>query len=127
MRVTEEEFFHGKTYSVKGLLTNFITLLSDYEVPISGYCVYVMLSRHLDRLVFQIWDVENGTKLEIDGNNTFIFNLSQNPDSEGGCYEYRPEERYGSVDDETCGRYDDLEIISAVKHLSLDLIKSSKK
>ncbi len=127
MTDSEHVLFGGKTYSVKGLLTIYINELYSQEVPTSGYCVYVMLSSSLDRLVFQIWDAENETKLEIDGNNTFVFNLSQNPDSQEECYEYRPAERYGSIDDETCERYDELGIYSAIKHLSLDLIKSSKK
>ncbi len=134
MTNNEQKLVGGVTFSVGTLLPSLVKETNYYDPPASSYCAYIMLSTTLDRLIIQIWDMRGGiSRIEIDGRDTFVFNVSphyeelEGGENNGEIYDYRPVERYGSIDDEMCERYDDLEVYTAIKQLIVELIKTSEK
>ncbi len=123
--MTEKDLVLGRGFSTNELLPSFV---AAYTMIDSDYQAYVFLSTDLNRLVIQIWI--RGNRLEIGGYNTFIFNIyphskSQTDDeSYDKKYDYRPVERYGSVDGEACEMYDGFTLYRAIQYLMIDLIEN---
>ncbi len=119
---------HGATFHVVDLFPSFIQE-SSYNLEGIRYDAHVLLARNSSQLVFKIWDVKNESRIEINGQSTFFFDIlphsefKENDDCIKG-YEYRPRGEYGICD---CEKYDGGSLEAIINCLIIDLIESSKK
>ncbi len=85
----------------------------------------VHLTHSTNLLVFSILNTETKSLIEIDGYDTFVFDLRPHTEFKEGDekgYDYRPQKGYGLLDYE---KYDGCGLYPTIKCLIIDLIESS--
>ncbi len=104
-------------------------LMGGFECGKSScpYCADVCMTHSSTQLIFKILDTGKHSLIEIDGYDTFVFDLRPHTESEEGevkGYDYRPQKDYGLHDYE---KYDGCGLYPTIKCLIIDLIESSLK
>ncbi len=146
MNIFYKELGRGTTFCVEKLFPYYVWSVDDnehildrstngasyaYGVIYSArkyiFLADVHLTHSTNQLVFSILNTETKSLIEIDGHDTFVFDLrphSENEEGDEKGYDYRPQKDYGLHDYE---KYDGCGLYATIKCLIIDLIESSLK